>query len=325
MISSLVSQGLVKLGDAQDGPKTRRSRSQMLRGDAGGVHVHASFGKPDSDLLGGGLGPGALASLNSNSSGLARVIAASKPVSKLETPAVLDPAPARAGSASSALQAIVGLGQLRSDDSSESNPPALRRSKPSGKAILKAAPAQGDGTGAKPAGPRDEAWAGPGRASPAKAPQAKVQSFRGVTWDKVKQVSPLALPVDCGQSCKGARGIRAASGCSRVSSLLSLGHSGGRCAADEWMVQMWRVRLCLAGGGREHVGYFASEEAGAVAYARALERLKMHEGALPARAMERYSQEREARAAAAGTGAPAAPPPVPAAAHAASAGPPPRV
>jgi hypothetical protein len=56
----------------------------------------------------------------------------------------------------------------------------------------------------------------------------------------------------------------------------------------------------LAGGGREHVGYFANEEAGAMAYARALERLKLQEGALPARAMERYSLEREARAAALG-------------------------
>jgi hypothetical protein len=38
----------------------------------------------------------------------------------------------------------------------------------------------------------------------------KGQKFRGVTWDKVKN--------------------------------------------------MWRVRLCLAGGGREHIGYFADEE-----------------------------------------------------------------
>ncbi len=76
----------------------------------------------------------------------------------------------------------------------------------------------------------------------------------------------------------------------------------------------------MAGGGREHVGYFANEEAGAMAYARALERLKMQEGALPARAMERYSLEREARTAASGPGASAAV----AAPHAASAGPPPR-
>ena len=40
------------------------------------------------------------------------------------------------------------------------------------------------------------------------------------------------------------------------------------------MLQMWRVRLCLAGGGREHVGYFANEEQGAVAYHNALQRLK---------------------------------------------------
>ena len=37
---------------------------------------------------------------------------------------------------------------------------------------------------------------------------------------------------------------------------------------------MWRVRLCLAGGGREHVGYFANEEEGAWAYHCALQRLK---------------------------------------------------
>ena len=96
----------------------------------------------------------------------------------------------------------------------------------------------------------------------------------------------------------------------------------------------------MAGGGREHVGYFASEEAGAMAYSRALERLKMQEGALPARAMERYSlereglpregraswrgQEREARAAAPAPGPAAAAPPL-AAPQAASAGPPSRV
>lgn len=52
----------------------------------------------------------------------------------------------------------------------------------------------------------------------------KSQNYRGVTWDKVKQ--------------------------------------------------MWRVRLCLAGGGREHIGYFSDEHEGALAYARALQRLK---------------------------------------------------
>jgi len=50
------------------------------------------------------------------------------------------------------------------------------------------------------------------------------QNFRGVTWDKAKQ--------------------------------------------------MWRVRLCLAGGGREHIGYFSDEREGALAYAEALQRLK---------------------------------------------------
>ena len=37
---------------------------------------------------------------------------------------------------------------------------------------------------------------------------------------------------------------------------------------------MWRVRLCLAGGGREHIGYFSDEREGALAYAEALQRLK---------------------------------------------------
>lgn len=69
--------------------------------------------------------------------------------------------------------------------------------------------------------------------------------------------------------------------------------SAHRCLS----VQMWRVRLCLAGGGREHVGYFANEEAGAAAYNRALERLKKLEGALPARALERHNVERVGRAA----------------------------
>jgi hypothetical protein len=50
------------------------------------------------------------------------------------------------------------------------------------------------------------------------------QSFRGVTWDKMKK--------------------------------------------------MWRVRVCLAGGGREHVGYYLDEKEGALAYLRAVERIK---------------------------------------------------
>ena len=45
--------------------------------------------------------------------------------------------------------------------------------------------------------------------------------------------------------------------------------------------QMWRVRLCLAGGGREHVGYFADEEEGAWAYRAALERLNRDSQAGP--------------------------------------------
>ncbi len=47
---------------------------------------------------------------------------------------------------------------------------------------------------------------------------------------------------------------------------------------------MWRVRLCLAGGGRRHVGYFADEGEGAAAYFRALDDLRrQHAGPLPAR------------------------------------------
>eukprot|EP00802_Teleaulax_amphioxeia_P012421 Tamp_12463.p1 GENE.Tamp_12463~~Tamp_12463.p1 ORF type:complete len:182 (+),score=28.41 Tamp_12463:81-626(+) len=34
--------------------------------------------------------------------------------------------------------------------------------------------------------------------------------------------------------------------------------------------RMWRVRLCLAGGARQHVGYYLDEEEGAVAYVHAL-------------------------------------------------------
>jgi hypothetical protein len=71
------------------------------------------------------------------------------------------------------------------------------------------------------------------------------------------------------------------------------------------------------------VGYFAKEEAGALAYARALERLKTQEGALPARAMDRYSLDRDARAPAAAPAAAAGP--LPGAPHAAAPGPAPRV
>ena len=41
------------------------------------------------------------------------------------------------------------------------------------------------------------------------------------------------------------------------------------------MKKMWRVRVCLAGGGREHVGYFLDEKEGAMAYLRAVERIKL--------------------------------------------------
>ena len=40
------------------------------------------------------------------------------------------------------------------------------------------------------------------------------------------------------------------------------------------MKKMWRVRVCLAGGGREHVGYYLDEKEGALAYLRAVERIK---------------------------------------------------
>lgn len=48
----------------------------------------------------------------------------------------------------------------------------------------------------------------------------------------------------------------------------------GELSGDAAWGQMWRVRLCLAGGGREHIGYFSDENEGAMAYARALQRLK---------------------------------------------------
>jgi len=38
--------------------------------------------------------------------------------------------------------------------------------------------------------------------------------------------------------------------------------------------RMWRVRLCLAGGARQHVGYYLDEEEGAVAYVHALNQAK---------------------------------------------------
>lgn len=34
--------------------------------------------------------------------------------------------------------------------------------------------------------------------------------------------------------------------------------------------KMWRVRLCLQGGARQHVGYYMDEKEGAVAYLQAL-------------------------------------------------------
>ena len=52
-----------------------------------------------------------------------------------------------------------------------------------------------------------------------------------------------------------------------------------RVLMDDECEQMWRVRLCLAGGGREHVGYYANEEEGAHAYNVALQKKESQAGA----------------------------------------------
>ena len=75
-----------------------------------------------------------------------------------------------------------------------------------------------------------------------------------------------------GSSCldgEGARRVptREASTCSRL-------HQSFRGVTWDKMKKMWRVRVCLAGGGREHVGYFLDEKEGAMAYLRAVERIK---------------------------------------------------
>ena len=51
-------------------------------------------------------------------------------------------------------------------------------------------------------------------------------------------------------------------------------HQSFRGVTWDKMKKMWRVRVCLAGGGREHVGYYLSEKEGALAYLRAVERIK---------------------------------------------------
>ena len=51
-------------------------------------------------------------------------------------------------------------------------------------------------------------------------------------------------------------------------------HQSFRGVTWDKMKKMWRVRVCLAGGGREHVGYFLDEKEGAMAYLRAVERIK---------------------------------------------------
>jgi hypothetical protein len=61
------------------------------------------------------------------------------------------------------------------------------------------------------------------------------------------------------------------------------------------------VRVCLAGGGREHVGYYLDEAQGAAAYQQALERIRQGQGASARSAKKRSAP------------APAASPPVDAA------------
>jgi len=48
--------------------------------------------------------------------------------------------------------------------------------------------------------------------------------------------------------------------------------TSGRYKGVTWdrVKRMWRVRLCLQGGARQHVGYYVDEEEGAVAYVQAL-------------------------------------------------------
>ena len=50
---------------------------------------------------------------------------------------------------------------------------------------------------------------------------------------------------------------------------------GGKYKGVTWdrAKRMWRVRVCLVGGSRQHIGYYADEEAGAEAYLDALKQL----------------------------------------------------
>ena len=95
---------------------------------------------------------------------------------------------------------------------------ALMNSHPMGSTHPTNGPSSSDGGGSRRAAIPPFKGAKEGSAG-SKLPQ----SFRGVTWDKMKK--------------------------------------------------MWRVRVCLAGGGREHVGYYLDEKEGALAYLRAVERI----------------------------------------------------
>lgn len=55
----------------------------------------------------------------------------------------------------------------------------------------------------------------------------------------------------------------------------SEGRKGGKYKGVTWdrAKRMWRVRVCLVGGSRQHIGYFADEEQGAEAYLEALKSL----------------------------------------------------
>mmetsp|Transcript_16308 Transcript_16308/g.25313 ORF Transcript_16308/g.25313 Transcript_16308/m.25313 type:complete len:515 (-) Transcript_16308:149-1693(-) len=70
--------------------------------------------------------------------------------------------------------------------------------------------------------------------------------------------------------CDGA----SRSGSSSGSSHFAFSRKGQSFRGVTWdkMKKMWRVRVCLAGGGREHVGYFVDEAEGAKAYQIALEK-----------------------------------------------------
>jgi hypothetical protein len=185
----------VKLGDSQ-GPTTRRSRNQTNRADPSGVH--SSFRKPASHLMEGGTGP--LTSFKAPVGGTSKVMTVNKAASKSETAykaansAVLDSAPARDGPSSSLV-----------DHDSDPSTCSVRRGKPQSRAGQRACEPVGRTSQRAAPALRDEAWtrlgqglptsgSPQGQLSPANGLQAKAQSFRGVTWDKVKQVMAQAFP-----------------------------------------------------------------------------------------------------------------------------------